>query len=173
MGKHEEMERAYEAAVSYRVSTGRALLGQPHSAIREQLRAEHEYRTKAFAEVAPTGTGPWFGGVVTITFGLVYGSLKADINFADDYKGHFEGTIWGIGLGAGTGAGGGPWGEGWKHPGNGEEMDFEIVSAGIGGGGTQIFWIKDGTIVGSFLSVNLSVGAFTGGGSGKWKVTKD
>lgn len=163
-GDIEEINSAY---AKYRARSARELIGQPVSAIREQLQFEHESREKALAEAHDEN--PWYGGTVTVVFGVVYGDVSAKINF-EGGKWEFSGSIWGFGAGTAGGVGGGPWATGFYSPGENEEMSFEIISAEFTGGGIQMFWWRHpGQILGSFIGPAGGLGLFGGGGTGKWK----
>jgi len=105
-----DIEQINAAYAKYKAESARHLIGQDKSAIREQLQFEHQSRDKALSDLSDGKAGDvWYGGSVDVKFGLIYGDLTVRLNFGDNHKWEFSGTIWGFGAGTGAGVGGGPW----------------------------------------------------------------
>ncbi|MCD0466263.1 hypothetical protein [Flavobacterium sp. ENC] len=144
-----------------------SLLGVPSEELSNKIAEFEEKQLNAIQESEETPENPWYGGGVAVTFGVVYGRFDAKITFMDgDYQ--FETSFWGFGAAGVTAGGGGPWGTYWNSPGD-LEMSFEVFSGSYGAGLLQVFWMYNGSIVGSFIGPAIGGGGVVGGGKGKWK----
>lgn len=148
---------------------GRTALGERPDQLRARLRQQAEHRTSTLAAlVAPRDHA--YGGTLNVSFAGVWGDVTAKINFSDEEKWVFTADFWGFGVGTASAVGVGAWAEGFSNPYEGQEMEFEIFSVQSSAGIVQVFWWPpDLPIVGSFIGPAGGMGAFAGGGKGRWR----